>query len=72
MVDLPVNKSYLAAKFSTRIRHGSFRNDNSVSFTSKMGTVATDPSDSATLCIVASKNLTCSIGIGIEEVDPGT
>jgi hypothetical protein len=34
-----------------------------------MGTVATDPSDSATLCMVASKNPICSICIDIKEVD---
>jgi hypothetical protein len=34
-----------------------------------MGTVATDPSDSATLCMVGIKNSICSIRIDIEEVD---
>jgi hypothetical protein len=34
-----------------------------------MGTVATDPSDSATLSMVGIKNPICSICIDIKEVD---
>jgi hypothetical protein len=45
----------LGAKFSFRIRAGLLRNDNNISFTSKMGTVGTDSSESATLCKVGFK-----------------